>query len=207
MGFLPKSSGIPWGKNSDSSSSEYECQQDGQPDQLSHGVEEDESSVRSTKFGKTGNELANWPALPLFQRVMFSRHLLRLNPKRKTGPMQPYKGRHEPLQPTRTVDTFLKELVPTYLSIDIDGRLWLKIDHTQHPDFPRRTTLDIEDETFRHGIDNGVLCARGSWFPAESSKEMSGLLLRPTFAAASEDVMGLALRRRCVAIRRTFKTD
>lgn len=79
------------------------------------------------------------------------------------------------------------------------------MDHTKHPDYPRRSILEIEEEIFLGAIDDGVLCARGSWFRAEPDTTPMELFFRTTFAAATEEAMAVAIRRLDGAIRRSFR--
>lgn len=83
--------------------------------------------------------------------------------------------------------------------------LWLKVDHTKHPDYPQKSILDLEEEIFLGAIDDGVLCARGSWFRAEPDTAPTELFFRTTYAAASEEAMTVAVGRLAAAIRRSFK--
>lgn len=85
--------------------------------------------------------------------------------------------------------------------------LWLKVDHSKHPDYPRRSTEEIEEEIFNQAIGNGVLCARGSWFRTEPSTPASGLFFRTTFASASEEVMDSAVQRLGQTIRQSFQIN
>ncbi|KAH6953989.1 putative L-kynurenine/alpha-aminoadipate aminotransferase [Ilyonectria sp. MPI-CAGE-AT-0026] len=82
--------------------------------------------------------------------------------------------------------------------------LWLKVDHTKHPEFPQRSILEIELDVFSNALENGVLCARGSWFRAEPHTAPSEVFFRTTFAAATEDAMRTAIQRLTTAIREAF---
>ncbi|KAI0137038.1 aromatic amino acid aminotransferase [Xylariales sp. AK1849] len=85
--------------------------------------------------------------------------------------------------------------------------LWLKVDHTQHPDAAGKTLLEIEEEIFDSCIDKGVLACRGSWFLAEHEKPLTALFFRTTFASASEEQMAVAIERFGAAVRGSFKLD
>lgn len=82
--------------------------------------------------------------------------------------------------------------------------MWLKVDHTQHPDAGTRDLKEIEEEIFNSCIDNGVLVARGSWFQTEKEKPLSGLYFRTTFAAASPEGMSEAISRFGQAVRKSY---
>ncbi len=82
---------------------------------------------------------------------------------------------------------------------------WLKVNYELHPDAPRRSILDLEDEIFNLCIDNGVLVGRGSWFMAEQDKPPTGLYFRATFAAATPENMAEAIRRFGAAVRRSYR--
>ncbi|KAI1106648.1 PLP-dependent transferase [Jackrogersella minutella] len=82
--------------------------------------------------------------------------------------------------------------------------LWLKVDHTKHPQAATKSILEIEEDIFESGIDKGVLAIRGSWFQAEQGLPPSGLFFRTTFAAASEDDMERAIERFGAAVRESF---
>ncbi|KAI2782330.1 PLP-dependent transferase [Daldinia loculata] len=84
--------------------------------------------------------------------------------------------------------------------------LWLKVDHTQHPQASTKSILEIEEEIFNSCIDKGVLAIRGSWFRAERDQPPSGLFFRTTFAAASEAAMDAAIERFGAAVRESFST-
>ncbi|KAF5970442.1 aromatic amino acid aminotransferase I [Fusarium coicis] len=85
--------------------------------------------------------------------------------------------------------------------------LWLKLDHTKHPDYRHRSLGDIEEEIFQHSIKQGVLFARGSWFRAEAHKELNELFLRVTFASAAEEEMCAAVQRLSAAIKKSFRIE
>ncbi|KAI7771789.1 hypothetical protein LZL87_006065 [Fusarium oxysporum] len=85
--------------------------------------------------------------------------------------------------------------------------LWVKLDHTKHPDYQRRSLDEIEEEIFRHSIDQGVLFARGSWSRAEPHTELNELFLRVTFASAAEVDMCTAVQRLSAAIKKSFRIE
>ena len=88
---------------------------------------------------------------------------------------------------------------------DLFHQLWLKVNPATHPDHPSRAVLDIEDEIFRNAIDNGVLCARGSWFQTEPDLPVQDMFFRATFASASEEAMSTAIQRLGAAIRKSYR--
>lgn len=83
--------------------------------------------------------------------------------------------------------------------------MWLKIDHSAHPDGPSRPLLEVEEEIFNSCIDKGVLCARGSWFRTEQDTPLNDLFFRATFASASEKDMDEAIQRLGAAIKESFR--
>ncbi|GKT83579.1 aromatic amino acid aminotransferase [Colletotrichum tofieldiae] len=83
--------------------------------------------------------------------------------------------------------------------------LWLKLDHSAHPDGPSRPLLEVEEEIFNSCIDKGVLCARGSWFRTEQDTPLKDLFFRATFASASEKDMDEAIQRLGAAIKESFR--
>jgi aromatic amino acid aminotransferase I len=83
----------------------------------------------------------------------------------------------------------------------------VKLDHTKHPDYLRRSLDEIEGEIFQHSIDQGVLFARGSWFRAEPQKKLNELFLRVTFASAAEEDMCTAVQRLSEAIKKSFRIE
>ncbi|KAH6690429.1 aromatic amino acid aminotransferase [Plectosphaerella plurivora] len=83
--------------------------------------------------------------------------------------------------------------------------LWLKVDHTKHPDYSSRTIIDLEDEIFHQAIENGVLCSRGSWFRTEPDVPANSIFFRATFASASEEAMSTAIERLGAAIRKSYR--
>ncbi|RYP80333.1 hypothetical protein DL769_002513 [Monosporascus sp. CRB-8-3] len=82
--------------------------------------------------------------------------------------------------------------------------LWLKVDHTQHPEGLTKSIIEIEEEIFDSCIERGILACRGSWFRAEPDLPLSGLFFRVTFAAASEENMGKAIERLGAAVTESF---
>lgn len=82
--------------------------------------------------------------------------------------------------------------------------MWLKVDHTQHPEAGTRAIEDIEEEIFNSCIDNGVLVARGSWFLTDTDKTLPGLYFRTTFASASAENMSVAISRFGRAVEASF---
>ncbi|KAI0842920.1 PLP-dependent transferase [Hypoxylon sp. FL0890] len=82
--------------------------------------------------------------------------------------------------------------------------LWLKVDHTKHPQAATKSILEIEEDIFKSCIDKGVLAIRGSWFRAERDVAPRELFFRTTFAAASEDDMARAIERFGAAVKESF---
>ncbi|KAB8239888.1 hypothetical protein BDV35DRAFT_399182 [Aspergillus flavus] len=85
--------------------------------------------------------------------------------------------------------------------------LWLKVDHSKHPEYPRRSIEELEEEIFLQGISNGVLCTRGAWFRTEPNTPASGMFFRTTFASASEEAMATAIQRLGQAIRQSYRIE
>ncbi|OHE99547.1 aromatic amino acid aminotransferase [Colletotrichum orchidophilum] len=83
--------------------------------------------------------------------------------------------------------------------------LWLKVDHSAHPDGNLRPLLEVEEEIFNSCIEKGVLCARGSWFRTEQDTPLKDLFFRATFASASEQDMDKAIQRLGAAIKESFR--
>ena len=84
---------------------------------------------------------------------------------------------------------------------------WLEVDYTKHPHAGQKSILEIEDEIFMGCVDEGVLCAKGSWFLGDKSKEPEKLFFRATFAAASSEKMGEAIERFGKAVRKSFNIE
>jgi aromatic amino acid aminotransferase I len=82
--------------------------------------------------------------------------------------------------------------------------MWLSVDFNQHPQSGTRSLKEIEEEIFHSCIDGGVLVARGSWFQTEKDKPLPGLFFRVTFAAASPESMGEAIKRFGQAVKDSF---
>ncbi|KAF4469486.1 aromatic amino acid aminotransferase I [Fusarium albosuccineum] len=102
-------------------------------------------------------------------------------------------------------DEFLPKDLVSWTPPSAGMFLWLKVDHTKHPEFPQRSIPEIEQDVFSNALENGVLCARGSWFRAEPHTAPSELFFRTTFAAATEDAMRTAIQRLSTAIRQAFR--
>ncbi|KAH8675595.1 aromatic amino acid aminotransferase [Xylariales sp. PMI_506] len=83
--------------------------------------------------------------------------------------------------------------------------LWLKLDHTRHPDIATRSLLEIEESIFDSCIERGVLACRGSWFLAEHGKPLDEVFFRTTFASASAEQMAVAIERFGAAVKESFK--
>lgn len=83
-------------------------------------------------------------------------------------------------------------------------QLWFTVDYSKHPSAGKRSLEEIEEEIFDACIESGVLIARGSWFRAESDKELPGLFFRATFASASAENMNEAISRFGKAVKDSF---
>ncbi|KAJ5114410.1 hypothetical protein NUU61_000169 [Penicillium alfredii] len=104
-------------------------------------------------------------------------------------------------------DEFLPKTVVSWTPPTTGMFLWLKLDYSQHPEYPSRPIEDIEGEIFEQAVQNGVLCARGSWFRTEPSTPASGMFFRATFASASAKAMGIAIQRLSQAIRESYRIE
>ncbi|KAM6538771.1 Aromatic/aminoadipate aminotransferase 1 [Fusarium falciforme] len=82
--------------------------------------------------------------------------------------------------------------------------MWLKVDHTKHPQAGERSIIDIEEEIFNSCIESGVLVARGSWFLTEKDKPPPGLYFRATYASATPENMKKAIERFGKAVKDSF---
>lgn len=85
--------------------------------------------------------------------------------------------------------------------------MWLKLDHTQHPDYEQRSLLEIEQEIYQLSVSSGVLVSCGSWFRAEPDKPLRNLFFRITYATASEDAMVTAIKRLSTSICKSFRRN
>ena len=86
-------------------------------------------------------------------------------------------------------------------------QLWLRVDHSRHPDAGSKSILDIEEDIFDRCIGHGVLVGRGSWFRAEQDKPLTGLFFRATYASATPEQMTEAIRRFGQAVRESFRME
>ncbi|KAL1898403.1 Aromatic/aminoadipate aminotransferase 1 [Ceratocystis pirilliformis] len=102
-------------------------------------------------------------------------------------------------------EEFMPKSVTSWVPPSAGMFLWIKVDHTQHPEIGKRSLEEIEESIFLDCVDNGVLVASGSWFHAETPKPLPGLYFRATFAAASEERMSMAVKRLSEAIKKSFK--
>ena len=84
-------------------------------------------------------------------------------------------------------------------------QVWLRIEHSKHPDYPSRSIEDIEEQVFKCAVNNGVLCARGSWFKTEPTMPAKGIFLRITFASPTEEAMSKAMERLGRAVRDCYR--
>lgn len=100
---------------------------------------------------------------------------------------------------------FLPEGIVTWEAPKAGMFHWLHVDHTRHPDYEKRSILELEEEIFNLCIEKGVLVARGSWFSAEPAKPQTGLYFRSTFAAAAPDAIKEAIYRFSEAVRQSFR--
>lgn len=83
---------------------------------------------------------------------------------------------------------------------------WIKVDWRKHPNASFKPILDIEDEIYHAGINNGVLSCKGSWFRAEADPG-EDMFFRTTFAAASSEEITEAIRRFGKGLRGVFSLD
>ncbi|KAI5798971.1 pyridoxal phosphate-dependent transferase [Geopyxis carbonaria] len=84
---------------------------------------------------------------------------------------------------------------------------WIKLDFEKHPQYPAKSIKEIEDQVFKAAVDACVLVAPGSFFMADTHKELDQLFFRATFAAAEFDKMTEAIRRLGVAFRECFALE
>ncbi|CAH0002155.1 unnamed protein product [Clonostachys byssicola] len=82
--------------------------------------------------------------------------------------------------------------------------VWLKLDHSRHPDFPKRSLEEIEQEIFEEAVNQGVLFARGSWFRAEPDTPIENIFFRLSFSTATKENLTKAVQRLSAAIRKSF---
>ncbi|KAB8072162.1 pyridoxal phosphate-dependent transferase [Aspergillus leporis] len=75
--------------------------------------------------------------------------------------------------------------------------LWLRLDHSKHPECCHRSVEEIEEGNFQQAISDGVLCARSS----------CGMFLRTIFASASEEMIDMAIQRLGQAIRQPYRNE
>ncbi|KAF4983383.1 hypothetical protein FDECE_17310 [Fusarium decemcellulare] len=104
-------------------------------------------------------------------------------------------------------EDYLPQAIASWVPPQAGMFLWIKLDHTKHPDYPRRAITDIEDELFHTAIENGVLFASGCWFRAEPHTTPNELFVRVTFASASGETMSTAIQRLSAAIRKSFRCE
>ncbi|KAB8201742.1 Aminotransferase class I and II [Aspergillus parasiticus SU-1] len=104
-------------------------------------------------------------------------------------------------------EQFLPKAIVSWTPPTAGMFLWLKVDHSKHPEYPRRSIEELEEEIFLQGISNGVLCTRGAWFRAEPNTPASGMFFRTTFASASEEAMATAIQRLGQAIRQSYRIE
>jgi aromatic amino acid aminotransferase I len=81
---------------------------------------------------------------------------------------------------------------------------WIQVDWKQHPDYPRRSLLEIEEEIFLTIVAHGTLVMKGSWFHAEKSVPSDTMFFRATYAAARFGQIDEAIRRLGDALRSSF---
>ena len=100
---------------------------------------------------------------------------------------------------------------------------WVRLDVSKHPDFGKRSVQSIEDEVFTTAVAGGVLITPGSYFLADTEKELEHIFFRATFAAAAvcfpwtvarrinaltglqSEAMVEAIKRFGVAVRQVFR--
>jgi aromatic amino acid aminotransferase I len=81
---------------------------------------------------------------------------------------------------------------------------WIEVDWKQHPDYPRRSLLEIEEEIFLTIVAHGTLVMKGSWFQAEKGVYSDTMFFRATYAAARFGQIDEAIRRLGDALRSSF---
>jgi len=81
---------------------------------------------------------------------------------------------------------------------------WLHIDYTKHPDYRRKSLMEIEDEIFHKTVQYKTLLMKGSWFCPEKGAMPDAMFFRATYAAAPFDKIQEAIRRFGDAVRDSF---
>jgi aromatic amino acid aminotransferase I / 2-aminoadipate transaminase len=81
------------------------------------------------------------------------------------------------------------------------------VQHQKCSKHTKATAEELEEKIFDHAIENGVLCARGSWFRVNSQEPLEEIFFRITFASAEEDTMKVAIQRLSGAIRQAFEIE
>lgn len=61
---------------------------------------------------------------------------------------------------------------------------WIKLDHSKHPEAGRKSIKEIEDDVLNTCVAGGVLVVPGSFFKADSAKELDQLFVRANYASA-----------------------
>ncbi|KAI7219701.1 aromatic amino acid aminotransferase 1 [Hortaea werneckii] len=82
--------------------------------------------------------------------------------------------------------------------------LWLQVEYMKHPEFPKKSILEIEDQLFHKLIDCGVLLIKGSWFCGEKDQEVRKLFFRATYAAAPAERIEEAMQRFGLSLEHEF---
>nr|POF07847.1 aromatic amino acid aminotransferase c56e4.03 [Quercus suber] len=81
---------------------------------------------------------------------------------------------------------------------------WLQIDYKRHPDYPRKSRDEIEDEIFFCIVEYKTLLMKGSWFAPEKDTRSDTMFFRATYASADLQQLQEATRRLGAAIRESF---
>ena len=85
---------------------------------------------------------------------------------------------------------------------------WVEVDWLKHPLSEEMSMRELEEKIWHHGIDNGALVLKGSWFRADQGRggggRDEGMFFRMTFAAAKEEDMCEAVKRFSEALRAEF---
>ncbi|KAK5147580.1 Aromatic/aminoadipate aminotransferase 1 [Rachicladosporium monterosium] len=81
---------------------------------------------------------------------------------------------------------------------------WLRVEWEKHPDYSRKTLVEIEDELFHANMRHGTLLMKGSWFCPDKEVDTGKMFFRATYAAAPLDQIREAVRRFGESLREAF---
>ncbi|KAF7517595.1 hypothetical protein G7054_g13758 [Neopestalotiopsis clavispora] len=118
---------------------------------------------------------------------------------------QVYQRRRDAL--LRACDEFLPRNIVTWDAPQAGMFIWIKVQCQKCSKHTMATTEELEEKIFDNAIENGVLCARGSWFRVNSQEPLEEIFFRITFASAEEDTMKVAVQRLSAAIRQAFEIE